>query len=254
MYYSIILLFFIIGIIFGSFYNVVGYRVPNKQSLLYPPSHCTKCNNRLGVLELVPVFSFIFLRGKCKNCQDKISLFYPIIELASGILFALSFVRYGFTLNCLLSIIFISMLLIIIVSDYLTMTIPDSVLVFFGLLILTLKYFMTNLNSLGISLLNGVGAFVFMLLLKLLGDFLFKKESMGGGDIKLLGIFGFTLGFDMSIICVFLAAFIALPIALISLKKNVTHEIPFGPYLSISAIIIMLLGINLNDIISIIVI
>lgn len=254
MYYSIVLLFFILGTIFGSFYNVVGYRVPNNLSLVYPPSHCTKCNHKLGVLELIPVFSFLLLRGKCKNCKDKISLFYPIIEFLTGVLFALSYIRYGFTLNCLLSIIFISMLLIVIVSDYLTMTIPDGVLIFFGLLILIVKYFMTDLTTVGISLLNGIGAFIFMLLLKLLGDFLFKKESMGGGDIKLLGVFGFTLGFDMSIICVFLSAFIALPISLITLKKNTTHEIPFGPYLSIAAIIIMLLGINLNDIINIIVI
>ena len=81
-----IILFFILGTIFGSFYNVVGYRVPKGESLLYPPSHCTKCNNKLGPLELIPIFSFLFLGGKCKKCKTKISWFYPLFELFSGIL------------------------------------------------------------------------------------------------------------------------------------------------------------------------
>lgn len=252
MYISIVLLFFIVGTIFGSFYNVVGYRLPNKMSLISPPSHCTKCNHRLTPLELIPIFSFIFLGGKCKKCKSKISLFYPIIEFLSGILFSLSFIKYGLTLECLLSIIFISMLLIIIVSDYLTMTIPDSVLIFFCLCILILKSVITGIDNIPLCILEGIGSFIFMLLLKLLGDFLFKKESMGFGDIKLMFVFGITIGFFMSIVSVFLASFIALPISLLTIKSNNTHEIPFGPYLAIAAIIIMLSGINFNDYINLI--
>lgn len=252
MYISIVLLFFIVGTIFGSFYNVVGYRLPNKMSLISPPSHCTKCNHRLTPLELIPIFSFIFLGGKCKKCKSKISLFYPIIEFLSGILFSLSFIKYGLTLECLLSIIFISMLLIIIVSDYLTMTIPDSVLIFFCLCILILKSVITGIDNIPLCILEGIGSFIFMLLLKLLGDFLFKKESMGFGDIKLMFVFGITIGFFMSIVSVFLSSFIALPISLLTIKSNNTHEIPFGPYLAIAAIIIMLSGINFNDYINLI--
>ena len=136
---SIILLFFIVGTIFGSFYNVVGYRVPKGESLIYPSSHCTKCNHKLGILELIPILSFLFLGGKCKNCKDKISWFYPIFEFISGVLFALSYVVFGFSLECLLSIVFISMLLIIIISDYQTMIIPDSVLIIFSLVIIFSK-------------------------------------------------------------------------------------------------------------------
>lgn len=250
MYFSIVLLFFVLGTVFGSFYNVVGYRVPKGESLIYPSSHCTKCNHKLGALELIPILSFLFLGGKCKKCKDKISWFYPIFEFISGILFALSFVVYGFSLECLLSIVFISMLLIIIISDYQTMTIPDSILIVFSIFIIILKYFIVGIEGIGISLLHALGAFVFMLLLKLFGDFLFKKESMGGGDIKLLAVFGLMFGFPMSIVSVFLAAIIGFPISLIMLKNHNSHEIPFGPFLAVSAILIVLLKIDMNYIIN----
>lgn len=247
---SIILLFFIVGTIFGSFYNVVGYRVPKGQSLIYPASHCTKCNHKLGVLELIPILSFLFLGGKCSKCKDKISWFYPLFEFISGVLFALSYVVFGFSLECLLSIVFISMLLIIIISDYQTMIIPDSILIIFSLMIIFIKYFMVGIDGVGISLLHALCSFIFMLLLKLFGDFIFKKESMGGGDIKLLAVFGLMFGFPMSIISVFLSAIIGLPISLILLKKNSSHEIPYGPFLAIAAILIVLLKLDFNTIIN----
>ncbi|MBE6139810.1 MAG: prepilin peptidase [Firmicutes bacterium] len=250
MYFSILLLFFVLGTIFGSFYNVVGYRVPKGESLLYPSSHCTKCNHKLGSLELIPVLSFLLLGGKCKNCKDKISWFYPIFEFTSGILFALSYAVYGFSLECLLSIVFISMLLIIIISDYQTMIIPDSVLIVFSAMIILIKFFIVGINGVGISLLHALGSFIFMLLLKLFGDFLFKKESMGGGDIKLLAVFGLMFGFPMSMVSVFMSAIIGLPISLIVLKKNSSHEIPFGPFLAIAAILIVLLKLDINTILN----
>lgn len=250
MYFSILLLFFIIGTIFGSFYNVVGYRVPKGESLLYPSSHCTKCGHKLTPLELIPILSFLLLGGKCKECKDKISWFYPVFEFLSGILFMLSYIVFGFSLECLLSIVFISMLLIVIISDYQTMTIPDSILIVFSIMIIIIKFFISGFNGVGLSLINALGSFIFMFLLKLLGDFLFKKESMGGGDIKLLAVFGLMFGFPMSIISVFLAAIIGLPISLIVLKKNSSHEIPFGPFLAISAILIVLLKFDINGIIS----
>ena len=248
MYLSLIILFFIMGTVFGSFYNVVGYRVPKGESIMYPPSHCTKCNHKLGPLELIPILSYIFLGGKCKNCKDKISCFYPIFEFMTGLLFALSYIVFGLTLDCLLSIVFISMLLIIIISDYQTMIIPDSVLIFFGITILVIKYFIVGYPSILYCLLDGVIAFIFMFLIKKLGDFLFKKESMGGGDIKLLGVFGIMFGYIMAMFSVFLASVIGLPISLILIRKKDSHEIPFGPFLAVAAIIIVLCKIDFNTI------
>lgn len=225
--------------------------MPKGESLLYPPSHCTKCNKRLGPLELIPILSFLILGGKCKNCKEKISWFYPIFEFSSGVLFALSYVVYGLSLECLLSIVFISMLLIIIISDYQTMTIPDSILIVFSAIIIIIKTFMIGISGIGLSLLDGLYAFLFMLALKLLGDLLFKKESMGGGDIKLFAVFGLVLGFPMSIILLFIAALIGLPISLITLKKNPSHEIPFGPYLAVAAILIVLFKIDFDMVCSV---
>lgn len=250
MQFILMILFFIVGIIFGSFYNVVGYRVPKGESILYPSSHCTKCKHELKPYELVPIFSFLFLKGKCKKCGTKISWFYPIFEFLTGILFMLSYLVFGLSLECLYSIVFISMLIIIIISDYQTMIIPDSILIFFSLILIFIKFFMGGIDSIGVSLVNALLSFIFMLVLKLFGDFIFKKESMGGGDIKLLAVFGLVLGFPLSIISVFLSAFIALPISLIILKLKKTHEIPFGPFLAISAIIIFLTRIDINQIIN----
>jgi len=255
LYYIIVS--FIFGITLGSFYNVVGYRLPKGESLIHPSSHCTKCNHKLGASELVPVFSYLFLGGKCKNCGDKISLFYPIFELTTGILFAVSYAVFGHSIEFLIAITFISMLLIIIISDYQTMIIPDEVLIVGSIVILLLKFVNGGIDSLVNALINGCIAFTIMFLLKKMGDFLFKKESMGGGDIKLLFTFGITLGYEMSIVSIFLSAFIALPVAVyFSLKYKdkkyiddeeiPEHSIPFGPFLAIAAMIILLTKIDVS--------
>lgn len=250
MYFSVIILFFCLGAIFGSFYNVVGYRLPRKESLLYPSSHCTNCNHKLGPFELIPILSFLLLGGKCKNCKNKISWFYPIFELLSGILFALSYVIFGFTFDCLLSIVFISMLLIIIVSDYQTMIIPDSILIVFSILIIVIKYFIGGFEGVGLSILNGIASFTFMFLIKLLGDFLFKKESMGGGDIKLMFLFGIVIGYPLCICDIFLATFIAFPVAVYTLFSRKDNLIPFGPFLAMAAILIHISKVDISEILN----
>ena len=246
---------FIFGIVLGSFYNVVGYRIPKHQSLIYPSSHCTTCNHKLGASELVPVFSYLFQKGKCKHCGSKISLFYPLFELTTGILFDLSYYIYGYGIPFFIAIVFISMLLIIIISDYQTMIIPDEVLIPSCILILVLQFLLGGKTLVFQSLLNGIISFLIMFLLKKLGDFLFKKESMGGGDIKLLFTFGLVFGWQMSIVSIFMASFIALPFAIYyTLKyKNQKYieddeipenSIPFGPFLAVSAIVIVLFQLN----------
>lgn len=249
LYYTIVA--FIFGTIFGSFYNVVGYRLPKGESLISPSSHCTNCNHKLGPLELIPIFSFLLQGGKCKNCGQKISWFYTIFELATGILFAISYIVFGPTLDFAIAITFVSTLLIIILSDYMYMIIPDEVVIFSTILLLIEIFIKSGLSGVGYSLLSGLISSFVMLLLKLFGDFLFKKESMGGGDIKLLFLFGLVLGYPMAIISIFLGSFIGLPIALIQLYKNKTNIIPFGPFLSVGAMIILFTGLNIKMILEI---
>ena len=238
IYYAIVL--FVFGTIFGSFYNVVGDRVADGKSIIYPPSHCPKCKHRLTPLELVPIFSYLFQGGKCKNCKCKIPLFHPLYEIFVGLLFMFSYISFGFTGDFVIALTFVSMLAIIIVSDYYYMIIPDEILIFFGVTLALEVLLINGIDAFGISLLSGIISFGVMFLIKLFGDFIFKTESMGGGDIKLLFFLGFILGWPQALLSIFLGSIIGFPISLIVLKIKNTNIIPFGPFLALGAIIILL--------------
>lgn len=244
IYYAIVL--FVFGTIFGSFYNVVGDRVADGKSIIYPPSHCPKCKHRLTPLELVPIFSYLFQGGKCKNCKCKIPLFHPLYEIFIGLLFMFSYISFGFTGDLVIAITFVSMLAIIIVSDYYYMIIPDEILIFFGVTLALEVLLINGIDAFGISLLSGIISFGVMFLIKLFGDFIFKTESMGGGDIKLLFFLGFILGWPQALLSIFLGSIIGLPISLIVLKIKNTNIIPFGPFLALGAIIILLTQFNIE--------
>lgn len=245
----ILIFIFVIGTLLGSFYNVVGYRLPKGQSIVFPPSHCPNCNHRLGASELIPILSFIFLKGKCKHCRQKISAFYPVFEFLTGLLFVISYIIFGPTKEFLLAITFVSLLIIIVVSDYEFMIIEDSVLIFFSILLFAEIWWVNGLTKALYSLLNGILAFFTMWALKKFGDFLFKKESMGGGDIKLLFIFGMVLSYPIAILSIFLGSLIGLPISLIIMAKKKAHIIPFGPFLALGAIILFFTQIDIQTII-----
>ena len=96
--------FFLLGTVFGSFYNVLGFRIPRNESIIKPSSHCERCGHELKWYELIPIFSFIFLHGRCHNCKEKLSILYPLTELFCGILFALSYYSFGFSLELIISL------------------------------------------------------------------------------------------------------------------------------------------------------
>ena len=250
MNYLFCIFFLLLGMILGSFYNVVGWRLPKGESIIYPPSHCPNCNHQLKILDLIPIFSFILQRGKCRYCKNKIAWYYPVFEFLCGIVFMLCYLVFGITTELLKALTFVSMLIIIMVSDFNYMIIPDEVLLFFGCLLALEIGIIDGYKVLISSLINGLIAFVVMYLLKTLGDFMFKKESMGGGDIKLMFIFGLVLGAPLAIISIFIGSLVGLPISLILLSKNSEHIVPFGPYLSIGATIILLLNIDFNTLIN----
>lgn len=249
---SFIIGLFILGTIFGSFYNVVAYRLPKGESIVYPSSHCPNCNHVLNWFELIPIISYIFQKGKCFNCKCKISIFYPISEIVCGLLFVICYLSFGISLDLIIALTFTSLLIIVILSDYYYMIIEDSVLIIFGVFLIIEIYFIYGFDILLNSLLSAIISFIIMLLLKLFGDFIFKRESMGGGDIKLMAIFGLIIGWKLAIISIFLSAFIALPVSIFILKTNKNHEIPYGPFLSIAALILYYSHINFDVILSII--
>src|SRR3954447_17587287 len=170
---------FILGSVLGSFYNVVGLRVPQNGSIVRPRSHCTSCGRTLTALDMVAVFSWLLLRGKCRISGAKVSVIYPVMELATGLLFMLAFYHFGFNLEVLVSFTFISLLVIIIVSDIAYMLIPDKVLIFFTPLLIVERIFIP-LDPWWDPLAGAVFGFGLLFLIAII-----SKGGMGGGDIKL---------------------------------------------------------------------
>ncbi len=248
--YIYIFVFFVLGTIMGSFYNVVGYRLPKRMSIVYPGSHCPKCNKKLIFMELIPIVSYIIQLGKCKQCQTKIPVFYPIFEFITGSLFAISYAIFGLTPELLIALTFSSVIIIMVISDINYMIIPDELLLF-GFITLAVFRFLNQGAALSI-IVDSIIPFVILLLIKMFGDYIFKKESLGGGDIKLMLVFGIVLGWQLTIFSIFLASFIALPISLIILKIYKTNIIPFGPFLGFSALLIFFSKLDISWLLNII--
>lgn len=238
--------FFVLGLILGSFYNVMGFRLPQKKSIIKPRSSCPRCSHILKWYELIPVLSFIIQKGKCRNCGNRISLFYPFTELITGSLFATSYFIFGLSGNLVISLLIISFLTIVIVSDLNYMIIPDEITVVFSLLLIMTKLIWGGISLLLSSLLSGIIMFLAMYLIMLLGNFLFKKESLGGGDIKLMFFIGLTLNPLLSILAIFIGSLIALiPAIYLQVKKN-EKMVPFGPFLLIGNLFVFLTKIDID--------
>lgn len=231
---------FVLGLLFGSFYNVVGMRLSNNESIVFPGSHCPKCNHKLSWYENIPVLSYILLRGKCKGCHTGISVWYPAIELLTGLLFLISYYTFGFSVELIISLIISSLVSIVFVSDINYMIILDSPLVVSSVLILLTKLLLVSPRDALVSLLSGLFIFVVMYMIMLLGNLLFKTESLGGGDIKLSFVAGLVLGPKLGIFYIVLGAFLAFPYAIYITIRNKNNMIPFGPFLVMSILIIYL--------------
>lgn len=205
-----------------------------------------KCGHVLKWYELIPIFSYIFLKGKCKSCGQKISIFYPTMELLSGILFALSFLLFGFNIELLYALSLSSYFIIVCVTDFNYYIIPDDITIFFGIIIAILNTINYGATGSLIYLIYGLIMFMFMLVLGFLGKLLFKKESLGGGDVKLLFVLGMTMPIAMSFVGVFLASFLAIIPSVYLLIKKKTNVIAFGPFLLGSFLIIYFAQIDIN--------
>ena len=234
----------IFGLVFGSFFNVVGLRVPKKESISTPPSHCTNCQRQLTLLDLIPVLSYIFLRGKCRTCGAKISPIYLLTEIVTGLLFAFTVWNLGLTIETAVALLFISLLMIIVVSDFAYMLIPDKVLLFF-LPFLIIGRILSPLDPWWDSLLGAVIGFGILYLIAVV-----SKGGMGGGDIKLFFLIGLVLGTMDTLLTLFLAAFIGMIAGIIVLKvRNQGRKtpVPFGPSIALAAIIVYFYGDAMLD-------
>lgn len=243
----IITIIFIFGMVIGSFFNVLGYRLPKKESIVFPSSHCPNCQHKLSFFDLFPVLSYLFLKGKCRYCNVKISPIYPLIELLTAILFIISYLVFGFSIEFVIAIVFSSVTIITIVTDIRYMIIEDSVLIVGGIIIAILSIFNIGIFETFLMFINGLLSFILIYIIKLAADFSFKKEAMGGGDVKLMFLIGMMNGFSMTFVTLCMASFIAFPYAIyIYLSKN-DNILPLGPFLCLAALIVYFSGITFND-------
>ena len=234
---------FILGAVLGSFINVCIFRLPDKRSVVWPPSHCPKCRHAIPIWDNIPVISYLLLLGKCRHCRQRISIIYPLVELLSAVLLVaawhhfgqgISFLHYSVLLLLLLPITFIDMHTKLILN---VLTIP-------GIVVALLFACFSNDISIYQALLGTVLGGGFLFIIGTFGRVLFKKESMGGGDVKLGAMIGAFIGPEV-IIVLFFSFFLAFPIILIGLgskRLSMTSSLPFGPFIALSTAIIVLFG------------
>jgi len=236
--------FFIIGSVWGSFSNVCIYRLPNNGSVVKGRSFCPDCKNKIKWFDNIPFFSYLFLKRKCRQCGSPISFQYFIVELLSAISFVLIFHIYGVTITTLLLLILSIFFIIIFFIDLKHYIIPN-VLVFPLMFIGFLKSFDPNLNETIFpnyinSLIGGLFGYSIIWLIIFFYKKVRKKEGMGLGDAKLLAALGFWFGWVCIPFTIFFSSVIALIVvtpSLIKKKKDMTTQIPFGPYIIIGCVI-----------------
>ena len=195
---AIAIIVFILGLLFGSFTNVIIYRMPRGESIVQPPSHCPSCNTRLGVLDLIPVLSWVFLGGRCRYCQEKISPRYAVVELLCGLLFLVVYLRYGLAMETLAGWVFVVILLAVSFTDLDEGMIPDR-LTYPGMVLgLVLSFWTIGF----LPALYGFLAFGGLML----AIAVISNGGMGGGDIKLAACIGAFTGLIGSAITLMMAA------------------------------------------------
>ena len=235
---------FVLGCIWGSFSNVCIYRLPNDQSVVKGRSFCTSCKEQIKWYDNIPFLSFIFLKGKCRKCGNKISSQYFLVEFVSAISFIIVYHLYGISITTLLLIILSIFFIIIFFIDLKHFIIPNE-LTFPLMLIGFVKSFEPNLNQTIFpnyinSLIGGVFGYLIIWLIILFYKKVRNKDGMGLGDAKLMAVVGFWFGWTSIPFTIFISSFVALFFAIPSLikkNKNMTTQIPFGPYIIIGCII-----------------
>ena len=234
---------FIIGISVGSFLNVMIYRIPNNKSIIRPRSKCTNCSSPINWYDNIPIFSFLILRGKCRHCDTVINIRYPLIELIGGLLALLFLDIYGLTFQFGLFLLLSYMLIAITFIDIDHYIIPNQFITF-GMSAGSGAHV---LRLLPISMIDGIYGLLFfggtLLMTGIIGSWLLKKEAMGFGDVKLAVILGVFLGFELSVLSLFLSFIFAalMSIILLMLKKvGKDNRVPFGPSIAAGTLLTLL--------------
>ena len=246
-----IVLFVLLGIYLAYFYHYLVDRSINNQSLFKPAAHCDLCNKKLKWFEKIPIFSYIFQGGLCNRCHEKISISYFLSETLLGFLFGFGFFLYGISYELFAFMIIISLVDIVFISDFKYLVILDYPLFISVIIILILKYCYFGFIPTLKSLVSGVILVIFMLIIKLIGDKIYKRESLGWGDVKLSLFIGGVLGAKLGFMAFIIGSFIALPYAIYYAIKKQEKEIPYGPFLVFAVFIVFIFMKNFSEFINI---
>lgn len=245
----IYVLLFILGSIVGSFLNVCIYRLPRRESIIKPGSHCPKCGHKVRWHENIPIISFIMLGGKCSRCKQPISYIYPVVEFITAIVLVTLYIFFGLSAKTVLYFILFCALIVSTFIDFERKEIPDVITlpgIIIGLISSLLFPSLMNkarpldaffVSSLGVIMGGGC-----LYITGFFGEIIFKKEAMGGGDIKLLAMIGSFLGWKTALLTFFMAPFFGVIAGAILKIKEGKDVIPYGPYISLAAFVSLLWG------------
>ncbi len=234
---------FVVGAVIGSFLNVCIYRIPNKESIVKGASHCTTCGEKITKRDLVPIISYFVLRGRCRSCKAPFSIRYALVEFLTGILFVLCALKFKYTAETILMSLFLGALIVMTFIDIDTMTIPDSI----HIVILIIGIVLAFVSDM--PLLERIIGFFSVSFILFLASVL-SKGGIGGGDIKLMAVSGFVLGYKLSVVGFFIGAVLASIFGIVVSKgkrENLKSKIPLGPFLAVGMTVSIFVGKYIVD-------
>ena len=245
-------IFVLLGMIVASFLNVCADRLPAGQSLVYPPSHCPACSRRLAVKDLIPVFSYLWLRGRCRYCKAAIPKRVLWVEVITAVLFGLAYWQYDLSINLAVALFYISLFMVILVIDLEHGLILNKIVYPALVVALLLSVFFTIflpqvaiVPPIGWAAVGGGIGFVLFLLVAII-----SRGGMGFGDVKLAALIGLATGFPLIIVAllmgIILGGLVAVILLVFRIRKR-KQAIPFGPFLAAAAIVTLLWGNSILD-------
>lgn len=249
MHFVLYIFLFIFGAIVGSFLNVCIWRMPRNESIIKPASHCPDCKKYIRWFDNIPVLSFIALGGKCRYCHKKISLRYPLVEFLTAALFVINFLYFGISAKFFVYTALECALIIGTFTDFMHFIIPDEITVGGLAAGLALSFIFPQLYNTAshsraflLSLSGAVVGAASIYAIGAIGEFIFKKEAMGGGDVKLMAMIGSVLGWKSALLIFFIAPFFGAFVGIYLKFVKKIDIIPYGPYLSLATVVAIFWG------------